>query len=1201
MEKNTFSFNVTISLLILNYYWVCTAGNGAYLSTDQHALEAIRAQITVDHSGVLSKNWTSDTSFCTWSGVSCGVQVQTQRVIALRLSSMGLVGKISPYIGNLSFLILIDLTNNSFHGSIPFEIKKLHHLEKVYMGRNDLTGNLPLSYFNNMPRLEKLYMNDNNFTGTLSLFFLDNMPSLKTLVLSYNSLHGNIPPEVGNESSLQDLYLNNNQFTGLVPPAIFNQSSLRRIELSSNALSGSLPKDMCDHLVKLRLFYISGNKFTGPIPSNIYKCQQLRYLSLSMNKFNSSIPREIGNLTLLKELFLGQNDLQGSIPEEIGNLKRLQKLSIFAANLVGNIPQIIFNMSSLRFFDISNNSLSGVLSPNVYINLPNLEGLHIFSNQFTGQVPHGFWKLKGIRRLMLSLNNFTGSIPPEVGNLTRLKNLYLGRNQFTGAIPDEICYLDQLEHLSLKENFFSGNIRFNISTLKMLDLTRNLFSGDILAAVGFWLPNLEELYLSDNKFHGSLPNSIINASKLSTIDVSINSFTGPIPFIIGRLELLERLHFSQNYFTTEGSEIEFLSSLTNCRKLRMLSFAKNPLNAFLPDSLGNLSTSLEVFQAFECGIKGNIPSGIGNLTSLRTLSLDMNELEGNIPAILGKLENIGQLYLESNRLQGKIPREFCLLKNMGELYLSNNRLSGNIPPCLGDIGSLAWLFLDSNTFNSTIPATLWSHKSLVVLNLSLNLLIGDLPSSVGSSNSPLSTLDLSFNRLSGAIPVNLGGFRMLSKLSLAHNNLQGSIPESIGTLISLDSLDLSQNNLSGVIPRSLEALRYLEHLNLSYNMLQGEIPSKGQFDNFTASSFMHNKNLCGAPRLEVLSCRSGHHESRFLSSLKYILPIIASAVGLASIVYLLRRHKTKIRKNIEPSLGHQLTRLSYYELVRATESFDESNLIGHGAYGSVYKGKLSNGATVAVKVFNLLSERGSKSFDVECGVLRNIRHRNLVRIISSCSNLDFRCLVMEYMSNGNLEQWLYSHNNHLSVVQRLQIMIDVASALEYLHHGQTTSIIHCDLKPSNVLLDNDMNARVCDFGIAKMFGEEEFMLRTTTLGTIGYMAPEYGMEGIVSTRADVYNFGILLLETFTRKKPTEEMFCGQTSLRSWVLEVGQHSIFDVVDMNLINGELSTKQESLTSIFNLAMDCTFDSASHRINMKETVIRLCKIYKSFVANN
>lgn len=109
------------------------------------------------------------------------------------------------------------------------------------------------------------------------------------------------------------------------------------------------------------------------------------------------------------------------------------------------------------------------------------------------------------------------------------------------------------------------------------------------------------------------------------------------------------------------------------------------------------------------------------------------------------------------------------------------------------------------------------------------------------------------------------------------------------------------------------------------------------------------------------------------------------------------------------------------------------------------------------------------------------------------------------------------------------------------------------------------------------------------------------MEGIVSTRADVYNFGILLLETFTRKKPTEEMFCGQTSLRSWVLEVGQHSIFDVVDMNLINGELSTKQESLTSIFNLAMDCTFDSASHRINMKETVIRLCKIYKSFVANN
>nr|XP_043619151.1 receptor kinase-like protein Xa21 [Erigeron canadensis] len=347
---------------------------------------------------------------------------------------------------------------------------------------------------------------------------------------------------------------------------------------------------------------------------------------------------------------------------------------------------------------------------------------------------------------------------------------------------------------------------------------------------------------------------------------------------------------------------------------------------------------------------------------------------------------------------------------------------------------------------------------------------------------------------------------------------------------------MSQNNLSGEIPKSLEALMHLTYLNLSFNSLQGEIPSGGNFSNFSASSFMHNKDLCGAPNLEVLSCRRKLHESRDLSFLKYILPIIASTIGLAVAVCLLKTRRKRTQTNVEPLSLHEWTRVSYYELVKATESFDESNLIGNGAYGSVFKGKLSNGVDVAVKVFNMPSECAVKSFDVECEVQRNIRHRNLVRIISSCTNLDFRGLVIEYMPNGSLEQWLYAHNNHMSLVQRLQVMIDVASALEYLHHGQSTPIFHCDLKPSNILLDENMHAHVCGFGIAKLFGEDEVMLRTATLGTIGYMAPEYGMEGVVSTGSDVYSFGILVLETFTGKKPTEEMFSGEVSLRGWVLE-----------------------------------------------------------------
>nr|XP_043620322.1 LRR receptor-like serine/threonine-protein kinase EFR [Erigeron canadensis] len=310
-KKCVFISNIVIALImILNNYScvISTSQDGLSMGTDQQALEEIKAQVTANHSGALSKSWTADTPFCNWAGVSCGFRLEAQRVIALDLSNMGVVGKISPQLGNLSFLTLLDLTNNSFHGSIPPEIMQLRHLEEVYMGHNNLTGNLPLSYFENLPKLEILFLDNNDLTGTLSPFFLDSMPSLKTLVLRHNSLHGNIPDDIGNRSRLQDFYVDYNQLTGLVPHTLFNLSSLRRLALSFNSLSGSLPSDMCIQLSNLRQLFVSGNQFTGPIPSSIHRCQQLRYLSMFKNKFDGSIPRGIGNLTLLEKLYLGEND-----------------------------------------------------------------------------------------------------------------------------------------------------------------------------------------------------------------------------------------------------------------------------------------------------------------------------------------------------------------------------------------------------------------------------------------------------------------------------------------------------------------------------------------------------------------------------------------------------------------------------------------------------------------------------------------------------------------------------------------------------------------------------------------------------------------------------------------------------------------------------------------------------------------------------
>jgi LRR receptor-like serine/threonine-protein kinase FLS2 len=228
------------------------------------------------------------------------------------------------------------------------------------------------------------------------------------------------------------------------------------------------------------------------------------------------------------------------------------------------------------------------------------------------------------------------------------------------------------------------------------------------------------------------------------------------------------------------------------------------------------------------------------------------------------------------------------------------------------------------------------------------------------------------------------------------------------------------------------------------------------------------------------------------SLLKYILPAIISTAILIGLIFWWTNCKR--RKASIPSSDQQLTAaehimISYHELRRATNDFCESNSLGVGSFGSVYKGLLSDGTIVAVKVLNLKMEGAFKSFDAECKVWRSIRHRNVVKVITTCSSPEVRALVLQYMSNGSLEKWLYSHNYCLNLLQRVSMLVDIASALEYLHHGQPEVVVHCDLKPSNILLNEDMVAHVADFGLGKILQENKEETQTKTLGTLGYIAP----------------------------------------------------------------------------------------------------------------
>ncbi|PPD66502.1 hypothetical protein GOBAR_DD36620 [Gossypium barbadense] len=597
-------------------------------------------------------------------------------------------------------------------------------------------------------------------------------------------------------------------------------------------------------------------------------------------------------------------------------------------------------------------------------------------------------------------------------------------------------------------------------------------------------PKLNFLSLRRNKLLGNIPNSILNASMLKVLDLGDNFFSGPIPETFGNLRHLEWFRITNNYLTmgsTINHEWAFLSSLTNCKNLTRVDILENALNSTLPTNIGNLSASLIYFYATDCELKGNIPIEIGNLSNLLLLQLGHNKLSGFIPTSIGGMRNLQGLDLYSNKLGGPILKSLCGLERLYEMFLGLNKLDGSIPSCLGNITSLRYLYLNSNKLSSAIPSTLWKLKDILEVDLSSNYLNGSHALDVGYLRSLLK-LNLSRNLFTGDILSTFGGLETLVFLDLS-NNIHGHIPESFGGLISLTFLNLCNNNLSGVIPKSLEKLLYLKYFNVSFNRLEGEIPSKGCFPNFPSTSFMKNYALCGPPRLLVPPCKNDIRKN--------------SKMG---VLHDLRRFR--IRSTTLPITDDSLClgtwrRISHAELSRATSGFEEHNMLGSGSFGYVYKGRLSDGMEVAIKVFNLQIEGAFRSFDIECEAMRNIVHRNLVKVITCCSNVDFKALVLDFMSNGNLEKWLHSNSCFLDIIQRINTMVDVAAALKYLHTGHPTPVIHCDLKPSNILLDEDMVAHVGDFGIAKLLGEGDVVKQTMTLATIGYMAPVVNILEII--------------------------------------------------------------------------------------------------------
>ncbi|XP_010050768.2 putative receptor-like protein kinase At3g47110 [Eucalyptus grandis] len=925
-------------------------------------------------------------------------------------------------------------------------------------------------------------------------------------------------------------------------------------------------------------------------------------------------PERVVSLNLMSK------GLGGLLSPHVGNLSFLRSLVLQNNSFRGEIPQSIGHLFRLRHLVLSNNSFGGQMPTNLS-QCSNLEILNLIDNQLVGKIPDELGSLSKLQGLGLAINSLAGSIPHSIGNLSQLYKLSLRKNGLQGEIPKTLSKLHDLSFVQLANNQLTGEIPlaiFNMSGIFNFRIENNQLRGSIPPYIGDTLPSLVFLDFHSNLFTGVIPPSLSNASGLQYIYYDINNFHGSMPANIGRLKSLRVISLTSNELRDDFS---FITPLTNCSRLEVIQLDLNFLEGLLPDSIGNLSNSVRIISMSSNIIYGTIPPGIGNLFNLSYLNLSNNSLGGSVPSCIGALHNLYELYLSRNMLTGEIPSSIGNLTLLNRFYLPFNHFYGEIPQSLGNCRQLIELELSNNNLSGSIPGEVLGLFTIsIIFSLAHNQLSGSLSSQVGSMIN-LGQLDLSYNKLIGPIPSSIGKCLVLGRLSLAFNSFHGEIPLALSTLRGLQELDVSHNNLSGEIPSFLTQLTNLKYLNVSSNKLEGEVPKQGVFLNASAVSVFENRNLCGGiAELNLPSCKS--NKVKVIAIVTAVLSFFIWCLCL-SIFWYRRKKLKKNTSSIEFLFEHKFSIVSYKELFRASDGFSENNVIGKGRYSTIYKATTQEGGLVAVKVLNLGHIGASKSFISECRTLGAIRHRNLVKIVNVCSSMDyhgndFKALLYEYMANGSLENWIHQgkeedveheHEHgkpgHLGLMQRLDIAIDTASAIEYLHEACSPKIVHGDLKPSNVLLDNEMMGRVGDFGLATISSPKKIDAMdiddnsnsVVVRGSVGYIPPEYGMGDMVSTQGDMYSYGILLLEMLTGRRPTEETFKDHLNLHNFVKVALPDRVMEIVDLAIINGESENDIERMrgcvASILRIGVVCSMELPQDRMDMTEALKELHKV--------
>ncbi|XP_058089163.1 probable LRR receptor-like serine/threonine-protein kinase At1g56140 isoform X3 [Magnolia sinica] len=990
------------------------------------------------------------------------------------------------------------------------------------------------------------------------------------------------PSNGGGTCHVTEMTVSDAGIEGSLPSFIGKFRRLRYLDISYNNFNGSLPPEI-GTLPSLEHLHIMSAGFNGMLPPELGSLSRLQQLDISYNDFNGLLPPELGNLSSLQELDISSNGFNGLLPPELGNLSSLQKLDMSSSGLGGEIPSTFANLRNMKILSASGSQLTKI--PN-FIGNWNLTNLDVSENYMTGPLPASIGNLTNLTSLNIGSNNFTGSLPPELGNLTSLQKLYIDSCGLSGQIPSTFVHLRKVNTLWASDNNFTGKIPDFIGSwaLTYLSMQGNAFEGPIPSSFSN-LTSLNYLWLSDVS-NGSPSYFIENMTSLYILVLRNNSLSGTIP-----------------------------STIEKHQALRQMDLSFNNLSGTIPVSLFNMSSLVYLFLGNN-SLSGRMPSQ--KRKTLRNIDLSYNQLSGSFPSWVTEqglnLNLVANNFTFDGSNNSDLPLSLNCLQRSSSCYRNSQYQSSFAIRCGGPsmkindteyegdndpLGPAYYMEASTGKWavsNVGIFSRSSNREDNIYEGISINYNWqtdqGVFPNTADSELFQLARISPGSLRYYG-LGLENGNYTVNLKFAVT-DFPDSKTGKSVGRRVfdiylqgNLAWKDFDIKKEAGIAFKAgIEKKQWVmvhEHVLEIHLLWAGKgtccIPSPGTYGPAISAILV-------TPNFKP-TVRPRRKKNKIALAVEILASVVLSIVSVSVFLIWKRNKRLSVGEDEEfLGMGPKANTFRYGELKTATKDFSPANKLGQGGFGPVFKGTLLDGQTVAVKQLSVASHQGKSQLVAEIATISAVQHRNLVKLHGCCIEGANQLLVYEYLENKSLDQALFGNSNlHLDWHTRFKICLGTARGLAYLHEESRPRIVHRDIKASNILLDVDLNPKISDFGLAKLYDDKMTHMSTRVAGTIGYLAPEYAMRGHLTEKADVFGFGVLTLEIVSGRPNT----CQNVDLeKMYLLEWAWHLHENNRPLELVDPKLSNFDEGEAArMISIALLCIQALPSLRPPMSRVV--------------